>query len=434
MLRKLAIKYKIMKTYLNYLLIVFFTLLISCSKKENLADNNDDNNIVTREWTYLFYCAADFDNAYNPFNNFAELVSSNDDINYIVFFDGEERRFSEVPATGYYKVTENNRYVLLENLGEINMGSGDVLEDFINYGKQNFPAEKYILAFYGHGAGWAGACSDKDPVDDLLTCGEMSEAIRAAGNVNLILYTAPCLMGSVEATYQMKGCADYYIGSENTSGFLFWLFMLNEMDNYLKTNSSLSVEDLARQIILQFSIAIHQAPEYYTEYTDYFTMSAIDLSKSEELVVAFNEVAEYYKDHQAKFKQLVNPDDLSFFGSYCNLHKLLKTLEENETDQAAKDLISETILCFNNCVVTEFHGDSCADFRGLNIWFPNSEYIDNYGIYYDPYGIGLDFKNDCSWEELLMGVTTKSSETYKPLSPMGSFTGDGYIPHSIEDK
>ena len=49
------------------------------------------------------------------------------------------------------------------------MGDYQTLSYFINYGKQNYPADRYLLWIYNHGGGWKGACMDDTNNDPLLT-------------------------------------------------------------------------------------------------------------------------------------------------------------------------------------------------------------------------------------------------------------------------
>jgi hypothetical protein len=52
---------------------------------------------------------------------------------------------------------------------------------------------------------------------------DMQEALSKNGGVDFVLFTAPCLMGAIESVYELRNCAKVYIGSENLSGYCWWL-------------------------------------------------------------------------------------------------------------------------------------------------------------------------------------------------------------------
>ena len=77
----------------------------------------------------------------------------------------------------YNKITDNK--ILLEALGEVNMGDPQTLIDFISYGKEHYPAERYQLCLYGHANAWYGACPDDTSGGDIMTMDEFQQALTA---------------------------------------------------------------------------------------------------------------------------------------------------------------------------------------------------------------------------------------------------------------
>lgn len=369
-----------MKKYYLVIAVTILTLLqISCSKEPVQ---------LKKEWTFLFYDDADFYNAYDPLNDFSRLVSSDSKINYLVLRDGNKTEAS------YYQIDQNHEQILLKSLDELNMGDKSTLENFFSYAQENFPAERYIVAFYDHGGGWQGACWDMTSNNDNLTPAEMNDALSEYGGVDLVLFTAPCLMGSVECAYQFRESSKYYIGSENLSGFAFWLGMLEKLDAFLKDNSDVTSQDLAKEII-----TLHEQNKNAYGYGASITMSAVDLSKMSNLISSLNNVTNYYSENIGKFNSMPRENIKKYYSDYFDLLSLLKSLRENETESLINNQLTETINLFNMCIVAECHGDSTAGSNGLNIYLPSVKYSSE--IYYSPYGIGLDFKSDCSWDKLI---------------------------------
>ena len=406
-----------MKKLIFILLTILFPLFIpSCSNENNPAEFIEEPISLTplpqKEWTYLFYDDADFAYAYEPLNDFSELVSSDSNINYIVLQDRNNSKAS------YYQVGKNHEKTLLHALGEINMGSANTLKDFLSFGKKYFPAKRYIVAFYDHGAGWMGACWDITSKNDNLTVPEISEAFDNFGKVDIALFTAPCLMASLEATYQLRNSVEYYVGSEDLSMFVFWKGMLDKFDNFVKGNPKISTDELAQEII-----NLHEENKNAFGYGVYISMSAIQLSKVSEFVLSFNNIAEYYKENLSKFENFTSQNIKRYVSEYADLSGLMGELQRNETDENVKIMLNNTIARLNECVVAECHGDSSYDSNGLNIYFPTS--IINSDVYFSPYGDGLAFKADCSWDDLISSVLNKSSFESQPEYLKEIFALDG---------
>lgn len=375
------------KNYLVTAVTIFMLLQISCSKE-------DDSN-EPKDWTFLLYDDADFSNAYDPLNDFSKLVSSDSGINYLVLRDGNKTK------ANYYQIGKKHEQILLKELAELYMGDKSTLEDFFNYAKEYFPAERYIVAFYDHGGGWQGACWDMTSQNDNLTPAEMNDALLNCGGVDLVLFTAPCLMGSIESAYQFRKSSKYYIGSEATSGFAYWLGMLDKLDVLLKSNSAITSNDLAKEII-----NLHEQYKNINGYGKSIAMSAIDLSKMSSLIISLNNVTNYYLGNVDKFKSISKENIKVYSTVYCDLLSLIQTLKENETEGVIFNQLTETINLFNDCIVAECHGESNIGSNGLNIYMPPKKYSTE--VYYSPYGIGLDFKSDCSWDELISGTGIKN--------------------------
>lgn len=367
-----------MKNYWLLLIIPILGLQLSCSEEQNKR----------KAWTFLLYDDADFTNSYDPLNDFAKLVSSDSTINYLVLQDGAKTKAS------YYQIGKSHEQILLENLDELNMGDQSTLENFLKYAKENFPAERYIVAFYDHGGGWQGACWDMTNQNDNLTPAEMDNALMNVSGVDLVLFTAPCLMGSIESAYQFRKSTKYYVGSEIGSGFIFWNGMLEKLDAFLKKDCAITSNEVAKEII-----TLHEQYKNDNGYGTLITMSAIDLSKMSNLIVSLNDVTNYYLNNVDKFKAIFPVNIKKYSHDYCDLLGLLESLSVNDPESLIKNKLAETINLFNKCIVAECHGDSTIGSNGLNIYIPSKNYSSE--IYYLPYGKGLDFKSDCSWDKLV---------------------------------
>jgi hypothetical protein len=124
------------------------------------------------DWTILVYMDAD-NNLELPGLldlNEMEAAGSSEQVNVIVQIDralGESTLDGDWSDTRRYRILgDGDRNLLnsepLQSLGEQNMGDPQVLADFISWGIQSFPANRYALILWDHGAGWSGIAYDGD--------------------------------------------------------------------------------------------------------------------------------------------------------------------------------------------------------------------------------------------------------------------------------
>jgi hypothetical protein len=114
------------------------------------------------EWTVMVFLNAD--NNLEPFGikDFLEMakVGSTAKVNVVVQFDrhpGYTTAYEDWTGTLRFKVAKGMTPVpsqAVEDLGEIDMGSGVALADFVKWSQQTYPAKKYMLVIWDHGQGW----------------------------------------------------------------------------------------------------------------------------------------------------------------------------------------------------------------------------------------------------------------------------------------
>lgn len=107
----------------------------------------------------------------------------------------------------------------LDELGEVNMGGAGTLADFVGWAAERYPAERYALVIWDHGAAWQGVATD-DSAGDLLTAADLTAAMGqwpALGGperLDLLAFDA-CLMATVEVLAAVRGGAEIVLGSED---------------------------------------------------------------------------------------------------------------------------------------------------------------------------------------------------------------------------
>ena len=119
-----------------------------------------------------------------------------------------------------YRVSGDG-YELLEILGKRNMGDPDTLSEFLEYGRENYPADRYILVLWGHGDGpTGGVCFDELSHDDSLMLDELAGVLggadRAGQRINAVIFDA-CMMNCVDLFSHLGPYTDYIVSSQEST-------------------------------------------------------------------------------------------------------------------------------------------------------------------------------------------------------------------------
>lgn len=344
-----------------------------------------------KNWTWLFYDDADF-YGFDPLEKFTEEAYSGENLDVIVLQDTYDG-----PAKIWY-INESHEHDLLEEWGEVDMGDSQTLQDFLEYGKTNYPATRYILSMYDHGGGWRGACVD-DTDGGWLTMNDMQQALSNTNGVDIICFTAPCLMGALESVYELRECVDVYVGSEEGSGYGYWYGTIAGICNMLNNNPDLSNIEIGEQII--------QLITNNTPGPDSITMSAIRTDKMEELANSIDTIAhDFINNFNESFGNVWSAygNVQSFGNGYCiDVYDFAEECLLVETNQSICQHLENVMNNVSEVVIAECHGNEYPDANGLTIYFPDpSKY--SYDSRYDDSGYGLDFSQNTSWDEFLIDL------------------------------
>ena len=349
----------------------------------------------TKEWTIMVYI--DADNNLESFGfddlNEMETVGSDKNVSIIVLMD------TYSGSAKIYNVTQDDsdsiNSPVLEDWGEVNMGDPRTLIDFVDYVVTNFPAEKYALIIWDHGAGWKGSLPvkgvswDETNNYDYLTLDELRDAlssIYSSKNItfDLIGFDA-CLMGMIEVAFQIRDFGKVMVASQETEPASGWVY--NEFLQSLTTNPSMSSEDLAKAII-----------DSYIQYTQSgsITLSAVDLTRVDELAWSVD-----WFSYQLKNKLPFIRDEISqirseveefYFTEYIDLYHFAEKVGERIPEIYSADDVLESI---NQTVIYERHGSYHSNAHGISIYFPSSE------DYYESEYEELLFCWYTDWDEFL---------------------------------
>lgn len=174
----------------------------------------------------------------------------------------------------------------------VDIASGDTIGDFLTYGVQNYPADRYIVIFFSHGGGTISGFGAG------TTVSEMQKAFsntKAATNKEFdIIGFAACLMGTAEWMNYLADYGKYYVASEETELEFPWL--LGDITSGIAQNQT--TEQLLETITSTYYL---YSARNGTESTN---ISAVDLKQVKGLGTALgelsNKIAADYATNPAK--------------------------------------------------------------------------------------------------------------------------------------
>lgn len=302
--------------------------------------------------------------------------------------------------TQRYKAEAGNLVLVDDSLGQLDCTSPDTLADFISWGAENYPANRYILIFWDHGAGpvYGFGYDEHQSEDSVLTIDEIQTAIRQSGITFDIIGMDSCIMSSLELCCAMYNYCDYMILSEDFESGYGWSY--TGWLNALSENTGISSEELGK-IIVDDMIADNEENGEGSS-----TLALIDESYMKVLYTAWADFAyanepallgENYSMHvrggrrahpvlreKGLFDFLFDEDgDYSMSDYYItDIMAVAQNIESKETEALAAAV--NLSICYFNCT------DDEVGMTGLSVTLPygDSEF---YGYLYPVFtGVGMD--------------------------------------------
>ncbi|KAK3232974.1 hypothetical protein CYMTET_56702 [Cymbomonas tetramitiformis] len=261
------------------LLCALFSVL-HFSAQEAAAQNDE-----IAAWTILVYGAGDNNLEGMLVNDIKEMAESgvpgesgSQKVNVVVLADRSDEYNSgeRLGSLGNWRGTktiliENGEFTQLKDEGEADLTDTNVLFEFISRGIESFPAESYALFLWDHGMGWQGFGEDTntgtgskrvwdgapyETSEPTMTLESVREAIAeglSASRVERldILGFDACLMQQYTVVANMAPYAHYFLASEDLEPGAGWDWTALSA---AVANPSISPIELAREIILKFSV------------------------------------------------------------------------------------------------------------------------------------------------------------------------------------
>jgi hypothetical protein len=262
---------------------------------------------VRSKWTvFVFLSAAN--NLY-PFSEpnvqQMERVAS-DDVRFVVQWKQSKAEYPQASFDGTrrYLVQHDKSERLASRLvqdlgGGIDMGSPTALRDFIQWGKANYPADRYAIILWSHGDGWRGdlrveatrAISYDDEFFSSIKIWDLPGALQGH-HFDIFSFDA-CLMQMLEVGVEIEPFCDYIVASaENTpaAGYPY-----DRIFNAFSDNPDAPTETLAEAFVTG-----HVGnPSYQNQYV---TQSVVDARRLGAVQTAVDGLGASLLDHNETLK------------------------------------------------------------------------------------------------------------------------------------
>jgi hypothetical protein len=364
-------------------------------------------------WTVMVYLDGDNNLEADALTDFAEMaqVGSSDKIKIVVQLDRVKSRESwDDTSAGNWDGTK--RFLVekgmrptpekeLQDLGEQNMGDPTVLADFVEWGVTTYPAERYALIIWDHGASWLGIASD-DTSDDQLNLPELTSALETArkktgfGTLDLIGFDA-CLMAQLDVMMAVEPYGQVAVASAELEPSQGWAW--DKWLGALANDPSQDALTIAPVIVKSF------IDSYTFADASDVTLSAFDLSKLSPLTQQVDRLAKamlsdmsgsynaigqarsYVDVYAPSYSEEFNSVDL---GQFAGL--LPEQGAKGEVAAAAADLDS----ALKQARIANGTGSYHEKASGLSIYFPQLA-----DLYVDAYERGSPLPRATKWADFL---------------------------------
>ena len=194
---------------------------------------------------FVYMCGSDLESGgENPdaggaaTGNLQEMLSAgiSDGVNVVVETGGAKSWQNEVVDASKLQryVMSGENMTLVDSQPSASMGDPSTLSDFLKWGVANYPADKYMVVFWNHGAGAVGGAAFDELYDsDSLELNELKTGIADSGQSFELIGFDTCLMATLENAAALAPYGRYLVASEETEpgggwDYAAWLGALSE--------------------------------------------------------------------------------------------------------------------------------------------------------------------------------------------------------------
>ncbi len=211
-----------------------------------------------------------------------------DSVNVIIQTGGADKwEYSKIDKERVQRFSVQRGELRLEqNLDKLNMVESETLSDFLKWGKETYPADRYGVIFWNHGGGtMLGFGADEYYPGEYLGLDRFAQAMKDAEiSLDFVGFDA-CMMGTIEMAYLMEPYADYLIASEDVEPGSGWYYT-NWLSELAK-DPLMDTEKLGKMIVDEFVNSPNSA---------FWEDKTLSLIKLDEIADVYEQLGVYLTD------------------------------------------------------------------------------------------------------------------------------------------
>ncbi len=372
-----SIKTSIINRFLFILLlnlILLFTLL-SCS--------GDDR----ADWTILVYMAADNNLSQQAVQDIIEMEEAKipSSVNVIVQLDPNQQHTD--PQARRYKIKHNTYPAIgspvLEYLGEIDSGDYRNLADFVDWGVDNYPADRYALIIWSHGSSWSREeeedsrwiCLDTHSMSQMsIAGGDFKKAFQLFPRRMDILLMDACFMQTIEVITEVHQFNSYIIASMNSvpyEGFPYKEVL--ELWNITRSARYLSM-NIVEEYIKAHKPGGSQNPHGSQRNVACSAAQTAKLSHFLDLIRDFSRDWHHIAGSDEVKTARENSHAFNYPLSDIDLRDFFTHLAEQTDSQELNEDIGQILTAIENLFIADASLNLPPNTGTASIWFPDRDY------------------------------------------------------------
>ena len=349
------------------------------------------------KWTVMVYISGDNnleDYVVLDIENELAPTGSTADVNVVALADrgpGYDTSYGDWQTTKLFYVTQGMTAApesAVDDWGERNMGDPQTLIDFVTWSREYYPAEHYVLYFWGHGWNWHPGYVMADDTDgDTLDYEELKAALPDLGFIDVVGYDG-CNMASIEIFDLWHGYASAVTGSQeyvNWEGIQYDLVIAQ-----LAANPNM----IADEVAIATSVSANADKTWSAVAVDR-RFDALITAVDQWSVALTNGLPANRKKYDRAFGATQTfwqaPMDKDLYDMAYEVNRLVSDPNIKAKSQAVMNAV-------NGVVLHSYHTNAYTDAYGITIYHISkaTEKDSNYTYYRT-----LDFALQTGWDEFL---------------------------------
>ena len=357
---------------------------------------------VADQTVLIYLCGADLESknglATGDIQEILKVSGQPKDVNIVIETGGASSWKSTYGISSTYLQrhhVENKQLITDSDLTYASMGLTSTLRSFIEYGLNNYPANRTGLILWNHGGGMRGVCYDEKKNDDSLTTDEVKNAVSGAlsncgksgQKLEWIGYDA-CLMAVQDIAEMNSPYFNYMIASEESEAGYGWDYDNWVDDLYAKKSTTVILKAIVDSFITDNGGASSSSGDQ--------TLSYMNLSYADEYLAAWEAMATQLNNvvtssNKSSFNSAITSNvkhyadsDYDYFCTF-DAKDFVEKLASNSSFSSFRINSSYTdavLAQFSNFVAYSVAQKGAGKSYGLCMYWPNSSQYSDVSNYY----------------------------------------------------